>query len=251
MRYLACAVCLALLCSSGVALAQEEPAASPEEAPSPEEGVSEAAIAEASAASGLDAETVEAVVAQAAEAAADATLNSLIAHASDAQAFHEEGSGDVMSSIVTEAMPAALANGDGDISTTGTLSLLPPPLQMPWRCLRAAKRPLSRPGLSVANRGMADARSGPSDGCAGDIDRFCGGVKPGEGRLHACLRAQLQAQLMGNTEGEQRSMAGDFEPCISSTLPGPEPLPAELSSGLASQWGPSYRSATWRLPTSP
>lgn len=40
--------------------------------------------------------------------------------------------------------------------------------------------------------------------CAGDIDNFCMDVKPGEGRISACLTKQLEEENKGNVEGKMQ-----------------------------------------------
>jgi hypothetical protein len=37
--------------------------------------------------------------------------------------------------------------------------------------------------------------------CAGDVENFCTGIKPGEGRLAACLSKQQTEEEKGNIEG--------------------------------------------------
>lgn len=124
MRYLACAICVALLCSSA-AYAQEDAV------PEPGQVVASEAEATDGSDAGSEVLSVPALAPEAAEAAADAALNSLISQASDAQMVHVEANGEVVSSIVSEAAPAPLANGDDDISTIGAFSSPnPPPLPL-------------------------------------------------------------------------------------------------------------------------
>lgn len=41
----------------------------------------------------------------------------------------------------------------------------------------------------------------PAGDCGEDVTRYCPQVEPGEGRLAACLTAQQDQEVNGNTEG--------------------------------------------------
>jgi hypothetical protein len=45
--------------------------------------------------------------------------------------------------------------------------------------------------LLVASPGMAQDARQIAEACAGDIERLCAGVPPGEGRIKACMKAHI------------------------------------------------------------
>jgi len=87
-----------------------------------------------------------------------------LSEAETAQAKGQEAAAPVVSEIITEADPAELANGDGDVGTTNA--------------------------------------------CVEDVKFFCKTIKPGEGRISACLTNQLNEEQKGSATGRTIS-----EPC--------------------------------------
>jgi len=94
-------------------------------------------------------------------AAADEAAPEGLEDAEEAQAVGEEAPAPVVSEVIPEADPAELANGDGDLSTTGA--------------------------------------------CADDLLHFCRSIKPGEGRLSACMTNERNEEDKGNVQGRKIS----------------------------------------------
>lgn len=61
--------------------------------------------------------------------------------------------------------------------------------------------------VGAAQEGMAIARA-----CAGDIDRLCAGVPPGEGRIKACMKAHLQELSAPCLDELLKAIAAEKEP---------------------------------------
>lgn len=110
----------------------------------------------------------------------------------------------VVSKVVAEAPAAQLFRGTGDVSPTGAAAGLGPALAAPAACRYLPRPPavcsrlLPVPGLRcrtvcAAQRACPRASSHPTAGpCKEDIARHCRKVRPGAGRLAACLGAQAR-----------------------------------------------------------
>ena len=57
------------------------------------------------------------------------------------------------------------------------------------------------PACAKAGRGRS------AGACSEDISHFCTVIKPGEGRLYECLKAQRTNEQLGNNDGAQQTRA--------------------------------------------
>jgi len=74
------------------------------------------------------------------------------------------------------------------------------------RLLVLALLPLMSP-TAIAQEGMTLARA-----CAGDIDRLCPGVPPGQGRIKACMKAHVTELSAPCFDAIMKAVAAEKEP---------------------------------------
>lgn len=128
------------------------------------------------------------------------TLQKALTTAIAQQRKRQNATETVWAQVVEEAPAAALASGDGDVSTTGGWG---PAAESGGGFLGSRRRraahalqptPLSHTHLFIP--------SGPAGQCQDDITQFCEDVEPGEGRLAACLSKQLWKESRGETDDD-------------------------------------------------
>ena len=154
-----------------------------------------------------------------------------LAEAQEAQEMGEEVAQPVKAKIVKEAPEAVLASGTGDVATTGALACCFPALLgkcisggsfvgVTCGCGRSCTRQRQPPSGCSQGTGspqkVGDRRAGT---CAGDVENFCTGIKPGEGRLAACLTKQQTEEEKGNIEGVQLPFSAVCATCGSQWFP--------------------------------